>query len=256
MLTRQVLFAQPIGGVWIPFLRCPPQPPETFVRVMHLRVPGQEQLAQGVLGLRHPTLHRLMKPIPRFSGIWDQQRAVPIELAHDELGVNVPLLCQPLQPLHPLIPEFQGLPLIQNELPEFLALKGHPAIIRLLIHSLHLLILKGGLPQPEPLCLPDDGVLDLPELLLLGQFLPRPGAVVIVAVYLVLKHQPLVIALFHHRQLLQFIHNLVHRFLHWFWQVAVGLLALGSFQLHHQFLHYHFRRRAITDPVRHLPGKL
>ena len=199
---------------------------------MHLRVLGQEQFAQCVLCLGHSLFRRQGEPPLCLLTVRDQQRAVPVELAHDELGVGVPLLCQPLQSLHSLIPEFQGLPLIQNESPEFLALKGHPAIIRLLIHSLHLLILKGGLPQPDPLRLPDDGVLDGSELFFLGQLLPLPGAVMIVAVYLILEYQPLLVALFYYGQLLQLIHNFVHRFLHWLWQVPVGLLTLYGFQLY------------------------
>ena len=206
--------------------------------------------------LWHSPLRRQGKPPLCLLAVWNQQRSVPAELAHGELGVGVPLLCQPLQSLHSLIPEFQGLPLIQNESPEFLALKGHPAIIRLLVHSLHLLILKGGLPQPDPLRLPDDSVLDGSELFFLGQLLPLPGAVLIVAVYLILEYQPLLVALFYYGQLLQLIHNFVHRFLHWLGQIAIGLLSLQRFQLHRQFLYQHFRRRTVADPAGHLSGQL
>ena len=170
--------------------------------------------------------------------------------------MGITLLRHLFQTLYPLIPELQGIPLILDELPELPALEGHSLFIRMFIHPLYLLIFKGGLPKPEPFCLMDGRIFNLPELLFLGQFLPCPGAVVIVAVYLVLELQPLVIALLYYGQLLQFIHNLVHRFLHWFWQVAVGLLALDSFQLYHQLLHQRFRRRAITDPAGHLLGKL
>ena len=101
----------------------------------------------------------------------------------------------------------------------------------------------------------DDRIFNLPELLFLGQFLPCPGAVVIVAVYLVLELQPLVIALLYYGQLLQFIHNLVHRFLHRFGQIAVGLLALDRLQLRGQLFHLLPDLRSRADALRHLTGQ-
>ena len=57
-------------------------------------------------------------------------------------------------------------------------------------------VLEGDLPQPDALRLLDDGVLDLPELFLLGQLFLLSGLVVVVAFYLALEGAPLVVAAF------------------------------------------------------------
>ena len=116
-------------------------------------------------------------------------------------------------------------------------------------------VLEGDLPQPYPLRLLNDGVLDLPELLLLGQLFLLSGFIVVVALYLTLEDAPLVVALFHYRKFLQPVHYLVHGFLDGLGQVAVGLLTLDRLQLSGQLLHLLPDLRSRADALRHLTGQ-
>ena len=197
-------------------------------------------------------LCRLGEPVFRLLTVWDQQGPVPIELTHQVLSMGVASLRQPLQFLHRAIPVCQRKVLVPDDLPQF------PAGIRLTTHPLRLVvagqvrILESDFPQTDTLRLLDDGVLDLPELFLLGQCFLLSGLVVVVAVHLTLESAPLFVALTDLWQLLQLVHYLVHGFLDGLGQVAVGLLTLDRFQLCRERLHQFLHLRVVADTSCHL----
>ena len=78
-----------------------------------------------------------------------------------------------------------------------------------------------------------------------------PGLVVVVAVHLALKHQPMVIALAHSGEPFHLVHDLIHQILQPFGKVTVGFLALDRFELHRQFQHELFGVRVVTYAVLH-----
>ena len=215
----------------VPVFRSLFQPTDALVRVPDFVIIGDKQFAQGKLGLRQTMPCRLVEPVFCLSTVWDQQRTVPVELPHQILSVGVAALCQPLQFLRRAVPVGQGEGIVLNNLPQF------PAGIGLALHLLRFVmpgqvnVLEGDLLHADALRLLDDSVLDLPELLLLGQFFLLSGLVVVVAVHLTLEDAPLVVALFHYRQCFQPVHYLVHGFLDGLGQVAVGLLTLDRLQL-------------------------
>ena len=189
------------------------------------------------MGLRQSPLCCLGEPVFHPLTVWDQQRTVPVELPQQKLCVGLTSFRQLLQFLRCTVPVLQRKCLVPDHLPQF------PAIIRLAPYLLRLVvasqvrILESDLPQPDALRLLDDSVFDLPELFLLRQLFLFSGIVVVVAVNFILKGVPLVVARLNHRQFLQFVHYLVHRFLHRFGQIAVGLLALDRLQLRGQLFH-------------------
>ena len=95
--------------------------------------------------------------------------AVPIELTHQVLSIGVASLCQPLQFLHRVVPVCQRKGLVPDDLPQFPAGIGLSPPLFWFIMASQVGILEGDFPQPDALRLLDDGVLDLPELFLLGQ---------------------------------------------------------------------------------------
>lgn len=64
-----------------------------------------------------------------------------------------------------------------------------------------------------------------------------PGLIVVVAVHLSLKHQPLFIATPHNGKPLHLVYDLVHQPLEPLGQVAVSFLTFDRFQLRRQLLH-------------------
>ena len=205
------------------------------------------------MGLRQSPLCCLGEPVFHPLTVWDQQRTVPVELPQQKLCVGITSFRQPLQFLRCTVPVFQRKGIVPDDLPQF------PAIIGLTSHLLRFVmvaqvsVLEGDIPQPYPFRLLNDGILDLPELLLLGQLFLLSGLVVAVAVHLTLEDAPLVVARPDHWQFLQLVHDLVHGFLHRLGEVAVGLLALDRFQLSGQLFHFLLDLRVRADTSCHLP---
>ena len=236
-VSLQILFAQPVGGPLVPVLHCLVQPTDALLQVPHFPIIREKQLAQGVLGLGQATICRMGEPVFRFLTVWDQQRIVPVKLTQQVLGVGITSLRQPLQLLRRLVPACQRKGLVLDDLPQFPAIIGFTSHLLRFVMAGQVSVLEGDLPYADALCLLDDGVLDLPELLLLGEFFPLSGLVMVAALYITLEDASLPIALTDHRQLLQLIHDFVHSFLHRLGKVAVGLLALDCLQLSGQLFH-------------------
>ena len=228
------------------------QPTDALVRVPHLPIVGEERLAKGVLCLRQTMLCRPGEPVLCLAAVRDQQRAVPIELPHEVLGVGVAALCQPLQFLHCSVPVAQGESVITDNMSQFPAGIGFASYLLRFVVAGQVSVLEGDLPQPDALRLPDDSVFDLPEFFLLGQLFLLSGFVVVVAVDCILEDTPLFVAGFHRWYFLQIVHYLIHGFLHGLGEVSVGLFALDRFQLSGQLLHLLLDGRLCADAPGHL----
>ena len=108
-----------------------------------------------------------LQPLGGLLRVRQQQAAVPVEKSQEVLGVDITVLCQPLQIFHCLIP------LSQRELAVFdsgtqpQVLVGDFPVVHPLTPFLHLLVLEGDLSQTDIFRLSDDRIPDGPELFLL-----------------------------------------------------------------------------------------
>ena len=82
------------------------------------------------------------------------------------------------------------------------------------------------------------------------------GLVVVVAVHLALKHQPMVIALAHSGEPLHLVHDLIHQLLQPLRKVAVGLFALDRSELRRQLQHELLGVRVVAHAVLHSTHQL
>ena len=80
------------------------QPADALVRVPYLPVIGEEQLPQGILGLRQALSCRPGEPVLCLLTVRNQQRAVPVELPQQELRVGITLFRQVFQFFCRLVP--------------------------------------------------------------------------------------------------------------------------------------------------------
>ena len=166
--------------------------------------------------------------------------------------MGVASLRQPLQLLHGAVPVLQRKCLVPDDLPQFPAIIGlSPQPLRFVMVA-QVSVLEGDLPQTDALRLLDDSVLDLPELLLLGQLFSFSGLIVVVVLYLTLEDAPLVVAGFHYWYLLQLVYDFVHGFLYRLGEIAIGLLALDGLQLSGQLFHLLLDLRVRADTSCHL----
>lgn len=160
----EVLLAHTIGGAVVAVFSGGPQPVETLLQITDLHIIGEEQLSESVLR-RDMSLHRrLLQPAPSLHAVWDLQRVIPQELAHEILGVPVAALSQPLHFCDGLIPLLQRQCFVANHIPQCpVTIRGICELLRLII-LLDTNILKTDRTSLDALRLTDDGVLDRPEL--------------------------------------------------------------------------------------------
>ena len=116
--------------------RCLFQPADALVRVPHLPIVREEQLAKGILGLRQTLFHCLGEPLLCLAVVRDQQRAVPVELPHPVLCIGVAEFRHLLQLLRRPVTVVQRNFLILNDAPQLPAGLGFiPCLFRLVVLS-------------------------------------------------------------------------------------------------------------------------
>ena len=98
----------------------------------------------------------------------------------------------------------------------------------------------------------DDRVLDLPELFLLRQRWTYPLFLFgIIVLHLALKFPPCLIALIYDGQAHHLAYDLIHQFLHWLRQVAIGFLTADLTKLPRQVPNHLLRFWMVTGHLLH-----
>ena len=135
-------------------------PAQAFPQITNFHIVGEEQLSKNILG-RGMSLHRrLLKPTPGFYAVWNQQRAIPQELAHEILSVQITVLRQPPQFCNSLVPLLQRQSFVADHISQRpVTVRGICEFLWLII-LLDAIILKADHAASNALRLTNNGVLD------------------------------------------------------------------------------------------------
>ena len=171
--ARQIFFAQTVGCIVVSVVGGVFQPLDAKFRIVDAGIIREQQLSKGILGGSVSLLRRFVKPVPGHHPVRRQQRAVPTQLSHKVLSMDIAALCKFPHIFHGVIPLCQRQVFILNVYSQRPEVPGRIFIFAHLIALVQGFVLKGDLPQPNGLRLLNDRVLDLAELFLPGQ---RRGA--------------------------------------------------------------------------------
>ena len=169
IFITEIFLSQPVSGEIVAVVRRAFQPIDSLGGIVNVCIVGEIQLAEGVLRCVQVLLGGAFQQLLCFDRVGDQQTAVTVRRADDVLGVGITVLRKLLQLLRRFVTLLQREAVIVRHALQILTLVTHVIGTDPLSVILHFLVLEGNSVHANMLRFFDHRVLDLAELLLLGQ---------------------------------------------------------------------------------------